>query len=190
MAFITPGSNTPGLEPPFSWELVTVLDPRVEDRTTQLFLMVKDIRIVDTDRKQTASGLIASKVKKVIVSPLVSTNDPDAILEVLHFTVVDPRFASSVVQVCFTLQEAVAFRQTMTPTEDARAIIASGEKFMRLKCYIPACRATSSKMEKIRDHFLNDHPDIPFETQKVKLYDFGGLEDRKSPINIHLACVS
>ena len=145
-----------------------------------MYLSTKEVRVPDNDKRRTASGSgpVPFKVKKLVCSPMVSSNNPNAIYEIINFTVMDPRFIPSVVQVCFTMQEAIAFRSTMTPTEVAQSIVASGDKWIRLKCYVPGCIATSSKMEKIKAHFINDHPKLKFDVQKVKLYQFGGPEDR------------
>lgn len=164
---------------PFGWELVRVLDPRVEGRTMILELMTKEIRVPDHERPPTASGVVPFKTRKIVVSPLVSYNDPSAIYEIIDFKIVDPRFVVSTVQICFTIQEAILFHQAMQPAHVAQTTLNSRDKIIRLKCYVHGCTVTTSKMEKLQLHFLNDHPDAVFQVQQVKLYQLGGQHDRK-----------
>jgi hypothetical protein len=183
MAAFVPGfPAAPGSQPQlsqFGWEHVRVLDPRFEGRTMTLELMTKDIRIPDPDHPPTPSGVMPFKTRKLVLSPLVSTNDPNAIYEIVDFQIADPRFVISTVQVCFTLQESIQFRQALHSAATAHAIANSGEAIYRLKCYVPGCTVTTSKMEKLELHFGTDHPGIPFEVQQVKIYHFGGPNDRK-----------
>ena len=185
MSALVPGNYLPAVYPPFSMELVRVLDPRIQGRTMAMYLMTKEIRVLD-ERKMRSSREVAYKTMRIVCSPMVSYNDPNAIYEIMSFTVIDPRFASSTVQVCFTMQEAMAFRQSIASTDVAREVAASGDKFMRLQCYMPECTVNSSKLEKIHHHFLTDHPKVQFEPQRVKVYQFGGPQDRKSHVSASL----
>jgi hypothetical protein len=153
-----------------------------------MYLLTKEVRVPDKGKRGNTSGEIPLKTRKIICSPMVSSGDPNAVCEILNFRVIDPRFVPSTVQVCFTIQEAIAFRQSMTSTNAARAIVASGEKIFRLKCYLPGCIATSSSIDKIKAHFLHDHPKMPFEAQKIKIYEFGSDEDRKSQCILSRPC--
>ncbi len=180
MSALISGNDLPGVFPPFAWDLIRVLDPRIEGRTMAMYLMTKEVRVLDEKKMRTNAGSVSFKTKRIVCSPMVSYNDPNAIYEIMSFTVIDPRFASSTVQVCFTIQEARAFGQSIASTNIACAITASGDKFMRLRCYIPGCTATSSKLEKIHFHFLTDHSNLHFEPQRIQMYQSGGRQDRKS----------
>lgn len=179
MSALVPGNYLPVVYPPFSMELVRVLDPRIEGRTMAMYLMTKEIRVLD-EKKMRSTREVSYKMQRIVCSPMVSYNDPNAICEIMSFTVIDPRFASSTVQVCFTMQEAMAFRQSIASTNVAREIVASGDELMRLQCYMPNCTINSSKLEKIHFHFLTDHSKVQFEPQRVKVYQFGGPQDRES----------
>ena len=179
MSALVPGNYLPVVYPPFSMDLVRVLDPRMEGRTMSMYLMTKEVRVLDA-KTMRSTREVSYKTQRIVCSPMVSYNDPSAVYEIMSFTVIDPRFASSTVQVCFTVQEATAFRRSIVSTSMAREVVAKGDKFMRLQCYLTDCPVNSSKLEKIHYHFLTDHPKVPFEPQKVKVYQFGGPQDRES----------
>ena len=179
MSALTIGGHLPGVFQPFTLEPVRVLDPRFQGRSMTMRLMTQQVLVPDETTIPKVPGTMPYTIQKIVCSPMFSSHDPNAIYEVVTFTVADPRFAPSTVQVCFTPQEALAFRQTIKSADAARKIVASSDNVMRLKCYFPGCSVTSSKMKKIKAHFLVDHSNIGFEQQKVKVYRWGGPGDRE-----------
>ena len=161
MSALVPGNYLPVVYPPFSMELVRVLDPRIEGRTMSMYLMTKQIHVLDA-KKMRSTREISCKTQRIVCSPMVSYNDPNAIYEIMSFTVIDSRFASSTVQVCFTIQEATAFRQSIASTNVWLArLLPQATNSCDYNAICQNVQSTAPSWRRSTSTFLTDHPKDP-----------------------------
>ena len=160
-------------------ELIQVAHPYFPGKVTWISLPSREVHVLDETKELTSTGKVPYKTLRMALSPIVMSDNPNAICEVVELTIIDPRFLPTKVLLFSTLQQAHALRQTAVPANIARPVVPSGDKHLRLRCYTRDCSYHSSQMGKMEAHFRSAHTGVEYNPHHIKLYEVGGPNDRK-----------
>lgn len=166
--------------PDFEWKKIIVADPRVRNRTMDVRLLTQNVLVPDTSAPPAFNGARRLTYHNVLVNPVCFVAAAHPTNRILEFNVLDGRYPAQVVQYLTTEEQAREFCQNLIPLEQIRAMQQSEHPGTRYKCYVPGCRITSSRKEKIHRHFTEEaHPIHIFDVQKVLSYRIDGPDDRE-----------